>query len=134
VADNTALVEQAYEAFGRGDVPAVLALFDDEIAWSEAEGSVYWAGQPFTGPSAVVEGVFQKIPQDITDFRITVDRVVGCGDTVLVQGRYSGIWNSTGTAFDLQMAHVWDFRGEKVVRWQQYTDTLGWARATNDVG
>lgn len=132
MADNAALVEQAYEAFARGDVPAVLALFDDGIEWSEAEGSTYWTGRPFHGPSEIVEGLFQKIPQDMTDFRITIGRVVGCGDTVLVEGRYSGVWNSSGLAFDLQMAHVWDFRGDKVVRWQQYTDTLGWARVTGD--
>jgi ketosteroid isomerase-like protein len=30
------------------------------------------------------------------------------------------------------MAHVWDFQGDKVVRWQQYTDTLGWARVSGE--
>jgi uncharacterized protein len=129
MADNTALVEQAYEAFAQGDIASVLSLLDDRIEWSEAEGSVYWTGRPFTGPNEIVVGLFQKIPQDMTDFRITVERIVGCGDTVLVQGRYSGTWNSTGTVFDLQMAHVWDFERDKVVRWQQYSDTLGWAQA-----
>ena len=77
--------------------------------------------------------MFQKLPQDTTGFTITLGRVVACGDTVLVEGRYSGTWNSTGTPFDLQMAHVWDFQGDKVVRWQQYTDTLGWARVSGEV-
>ncbi|MDT7577948.1 MAG: hypothetical protein QOH17_4281, partial [Pseudonocardiales bacterium] len=48
------------------------------------------------------------------------------------QGRYSGSWAASGTSFDLQMAHIWDFEDGKVVRWQQCTDTLGWARATGD--
>lgn len=133
MADNAALIEQAYEAFAKGDVPSVLALFDDGIEWFEAEGSTYWTGQPFRGANEIVEGLFQKLPQDTTGFTITLGRVVACGDTVLVEGRYSGTWNSTGTTFDLQMAHVWDFRGDKVVRWQQYTDTLGWARVSGEV-
>jgi ketosteroid isomerase-like protein len=130
MADNVALVEQAYEAFGRGDVETVLGLFSENVEWSEAENSTFWPGRPFHGPGEVVDGVFSRLGQETSDFRIMVSRIVGCGATVLVEGRYGGTWAANGTAFDLQMCHIWDFEGDKVVRWQQYTDTLGWARAT----
>ena len=39
-AQNTKIVQDAYAAFGRGDIPALLALFDDNIVWM----GVYGAG------------------------------------------------------------------------------------------
>ena len=31
---NLATIRGAYEAFGRGDVPAVLSILADDVAWS----------------------------------------------------------------------------------------------------
>ena len=31
---NTKVVQQAYDAFGRGDIPGLLALLDDSVEWS----------------------------------------------------------------------------------------------------
>jgi ketosteroid isomerase-like protein len=36
---NVEIVQGGYEAFGRGDVPGVLAVFDPDIEWREAEGN-----------------------------------------------------------------------------------------------
>ena len=36
---------------------------------------------------------------------------------------------ATGTPVDAQFAHVWQFRGGKIARFQQYTDTKQWAGA-----
>jgi len=55
---------------------------------------------------------------------------VGSGETVLVEGRYRATAKATGKAIDAQVAHVWDFRNGKVVRWQQYSDTWQFAQAT----
>lgn len=38
---NVEIVKSVYEAFGRGDVPSVLAAIDPRIEWSEAEGNPY---------------------------------------------------------------------------------------------
>ncbi len=123
MADNLAIAEQAYENFSKGDVPAVLAIFDDRIEWNEAEGSPWWPGQPIVGPQQVVEQVFARIPQDYDAFGINVARIVGCGDTVLVEARYTGTAKSTGRALDAHVAHVWDFSDGKVTRFQQYVNT-----------
>ena len=130
MADNVALVEQAYDAFGRGDVETAIGLLSENIEWSEAENSPFWPGRAFRGPQEIVQEVFARLGAETTGFRISISRILGCGETVLVEGRYSGTWNASGTSFDLQMAHIWDFENGKAVRWQQYTDTLGWARAT----
>jgi ketosteroid isomerase-like protein len=123
MADNIATVEQAYEDFAKGDVPAVLAVLDERVEWNEAEGNPWWPGGPIVGHQQVVEQVFARVVQDFEGFAIDVARVVGCGDTVLVQARYSGTSTSTGRPLDAQVAHVWDFTDGKAVRFQQYVNT-----------
>jgi len=130
MADNVKLVQGAYEAFAKGDVAAVLALLHEKVEWNEAEHITYWPGGPFVGPQAVLQGVFARIPQDFDGFRVDVRRIVGCGETVLVEARYRATVKATGKPLDAQVAHVWDFRDGKVVRWQQYSDTWQFAQAT----
>ena len=130
MADNVSLVRGAYEAFAKGDVQKVLGVLGDKVEWYEAEHVTYWPGGPFVGPQAVVNGVFARIPQDFDGFKIDVRRIVGCGDIVLVEARYRATVKATGKHLDVQVAHVWDLRDGKVVRWQQYTDTWQFAQAT----
>ncbi len=131
--DNVAIVRGAYEAFARGDVAAVLAVLDEHVEWHEAEHITYWPGGPFVGPQAVLDGLLARIPQDFDGFVIDVGRVVGCGDTVLVEARYRATTRATGKPLDAQVAHVWDFRDGKVVHWQQYSDTWQFAEVTGVV-
>jgi hypothetical protein len=130
MADNVALIRGAYEAFAKGDVPAVLALLDPKIEWNEAEHFPYWSSTPYVGPQAVVQGVFAHIPEDYDGFRVDIGRIVGLGDTVLVEARYRGSVKATGTKLDVQVAHVWDLRDGKIVKFQQYADTWQVAQVT----
>jgi ketosteroid isomerase-like protein len=122
-------VKALYDAFGKGDVPAVLGAFDLEIQWREAENFLYADGNPYTGPQAVAEGVFQRIVSDVENFAVLPERFVEGGDTVVVEGRYRGTMKTTGTPVDAQFAHIWQLRDGKVVRFQQYTDTKQWSEA-----
>lgn len=134
MADNVALVQQAYDGFAKGDVGPLLGLLAEDVEWYEAEHVTYWPGGPFRGPQAVIEGVFARIPQDFTDFRIDLTRILGIGDTVVVEARYRATSAAaTGRPLDAQVAHVWDFRDDKVIRWQQYTDTWQFAVLTGVV-
>lgn len=131
MADGTSVVRGIYDAFGRGDVEAVLAALDEKVEWHEAEHSTYWGGGPFVGPQAVVEGLFARLGEDFDGFRVDIDRIVGAGDTVVAEGRYrADAAKSTGQPLDAQVAHVWDVRDGKVVRFQQYTDTWQFAERT----
>jgi ketosteroid isomerase-like protein len=122
--DHAQIVRGAYDAFAKGDIPAVLALIDDRCEWLEAEHSPYWPGGALVGPQAVLEGVFMRLGQDFGDtFAVNVRRIVDCGDTVVMEDRYTGTAQASGKALDAQVTHVWDLRDGKVVRWQQYTDT-----------
>ena len=131
MADSVAVVRSVYEAFASGDVRGVLDLMDDEVEWNEAEHFTYWTGGPFIGPQQVLENVFAKIGRDFDGFTVQVGRLVGYGDTVLSEGRYCGTARGSGKHLNVQMAHVWDVRDGKIVRFQQYVDTWQVARVTD---
>jgi ketosteroid isomerase-like protein len=130
MADNVKLVEAAYEGFARGDIQPLLDILDENVEWHEAEHVPYWPGGPFVGPQAILEGVVARLPQDFEGFTTHVQRIVGCGDTVLTEARYTATVKETGKQLDAQVAHVWDFRDGKVVHWQQYADTWQIAEVT----
>ena len=129
--DNVALVQEAYDEFAKGDVGPLLSILGENIEWYEAEHFTYWPGGAFKGPEAVLEGVISRIPQDFENFTINIRRILACGDTVVVEARYQATsTKSSGKPLNAQVAHIWDFEGDKVVRWQQYTDTRQFAQLT----
>jgi ketosteroid isomerase-like protein len=126
--ENAAVVRGVYEALANGDVSTLLNVLDSHVEWHEAEHVTYWPGGPFVGPQAVLEGVLARIPKDFDGLIIDVKRIVSCGSTVVVEARYRAPVRATGMLLDAQVAHIWDFRDGKVVRWQQYTDTWQFAQ------
>jgi ketosteroid isomerase-like protein len=133
MSDNATFLEGLYGSFAQGDVPKVLAAMDPEIEWNEAEHVTFWTGKPFVGPDAVVQGVFARIGETFGDtFRIEISRLLECGSTVVMEGRYKGVVQATGKHLDVQVTHHWDLADGKVVKFQQYTDTWQWSGATGE--
>lgn len=126
---NGDTVQALYDAFSKGDVPAVLGVFDRQIQWREAENFLYADGNPYVGPQAVADGVFRRIASDLEGFAVVPEHFIEGDDTVVVEGHYRGKVKATGAPVDAQFAHVWQLREGKVVRFQQYTDTRQWAKA-----
>jgi ketosteroid isomerase-like protein len=127
------LVAALYEAFARGDVASVLAAFDSDIVWNEAENFVYASGNPYCGPQAILDGVFAPLATEWDGFAVHPESILSGGDRVVVTGRYRGVYKRTGKSVDSQFVHVWTLRGGRVTTFQQYTDTLQFARATGAV-
>ena len=115
-------VKSLYEAFGRGDVPAVLGAMAADIEWHEAEGMPY--GGVHHGPEEVAQNVFGPQIEDIPDFAVTPEEFITSGDTVAVVARYTGTGKATGKALNLQVVHVWDVRDGKIARFRQFADTV----------
>jgi hypothetical protein len=126
---NVQTIRAVYDAFARGDIPTVLAAFDPQIEWREADNFLYAAGNPYVGPQAVLEGVFLRLANDFDGFAAVAEQVLDAGDTVVACGRYRGTYKKTGTAVDAQFAHFFNLRDGKVARFQQYTDTAQFAEA-----
>jgi ketosteroid isomerase-like protein len=61
---NVELVRGLYDAFGKGDVQAVLDKMDEGVEWNEAENWPYADRNPYVGPQAVLEGVFARLGEE----------------------------------------------------------------------
>ncbi len=122
---NVELVKGTYGAFSRGDVPAVLGAFADDIEWVEAEGMPY--GGVYRGPEAVAQNVFGPITEDVDGFALMTGEFIASGDTVAAVVRYTGTGKATGRPLDVPAVHVWDVGDGKLTRFRQFIDTVKYA-------
>lgn len=122
---NGPKVKGFYDAAARGEMNVLFEALAPKIEWREADGSPFATGNPYVGPDAVGK-LLAGIGEAIDGLAIVPMNVIDGGDTVVVEGRYTGKARRTGRPFDAQFAHVWQLRDGKVVRFQQYTDTTQW--------
>lgn len=128
--ENVKIVRGVYEAFGKGDIPTVLAALDPKAEWWEAENFIYADGNPYIGPDGVLQGVFMRIGSEWDGFAVSPEKVLDAGDIVISQGHYSGTFNQSGKQARAQFAHFFTFRDGKIVKFQQYTDTAQFREVT----
>ena len=122
---NVEFVKRVYGAFARGDVPAVLGSFAEDIEWFEAEGLPY--GGVYHGPDAVAQNVFGPITSDVDGFALVTGEFIASGATVVAVVRYTGTGKATGKALDVPGVHIWDIRDGKLARLRQLIDTVKFA-------
>ena len=125
---NRDFIQFLYDAFGRGDAGTVLGGFDPGIVWNEAENFRYADGNPYVGPQQVGEGIFGRIVSEWEGFTVNPETLLEDGETVVALGRYRGTFRATGRPLDAQFVHAWTVRDGRVTRFQQYTDTVQFAR------
>lgn len=122
--NNLSVIEGAYNAFAKGDVPSVLAALDDDVVWNEAEGNALADGNPYKGPDAVLNGVFTRIGADHEYFNLVdIQLYEMSNNQVLATLRYQAKLKKNGVVIDAQAAHFWTLKKGKVISFQQYVDT-----------
>ena len=124
---HAATIRSLYEAFARGDVPAVLGALAPDVRWTEAEGFPY--GGTYSGPQAVLVNVFMKLGGEWEGFAAVPRELVSEGETVVAIGTYSGKFKASGKSMQTPYVHVWKFKGGKVQTFEQHTDTAVVQRA-----
>ncbi len=108
-------VNSAYEAFGRGDVPAVLAVFKEDIRWNAPD--VLPHGGNAQGHEEV-GAFFGRMASMWEDFGLDIMDVVDGGDKVFARGRASGRLNGTDSGYG--WVHVFHFSDGKVTLFDEY--------------
>ncbi|MBO9649298.1 MAG: nuclear transport factor 2 family protein [Variovorax sp.] len=124
MSNPTEIVQQAYAAFGRGDIPAILAALTDDIEWQfhASPGTGFPYGGKFTGKKAV-ETWFTTLAQndDIQQFEPREFLAGPNHVTVLGWERVKPLPN--GSPFDSEWVHVFVLKGDKISRWIGTADT-----------
>ena len=123
---NIATVQGIYEAFGCGDVPAILASLAADVAWehwadnSAQKADVPWM-RPRSGPDDALE--FFKIIGEWAPQRFEVLSLMEGGNKVAAEVEAEFLMPS-GKRFSEQEMHLWEFNAEgKVSVFRHYLDT-----------
>lgn len=115
---NATLIEGAYAAFARGDVPAIIDLVDDSVEWTSPRSLPQ--GGSFIGKAGVGE-FFQAIGGSWSDLAVKLESLSEAGaDVVTVVGAEGTL--RSGAASSYGATHVFTMRDGKIVRFREYTD------------
>ena len=128
VRTNAEVVQETYEAVGRGDIPALLALLTDDVEWTFQGPSMI----PFAGTRRGREGVaefFSLVGENLEFQEFEPREFVAQGDTVAVLGFERSLIKPTGRTFEQEWAHVYKLRDGKVAEFLALEDTAAHAPA-----
>jgi ketosteroid isomerase-like protein len=121
---NVEIVKGAYDAFGCGDLEALLGAFDEQIEWRPAESHPYAGnGERWVGADAITANLIVRTGEEWDGFVAKPRKFHDAGETVVVQGRYGGTFKPSGRELDAEFCHVWTVREGKIAIFDQYVDT-----------
>jgi uncharacterized protein len=108
-------VQRLYEAYGRGDVDAVLAELADDVDWAAeaASTSVPWYG-PFRGKEDVPR-FFKEIGSNVEITEFTPLSFTSNDTDVVATIHWAYTVNKTGKSAAMYMQHWWRFADGKIV-------------------
>ncbi len=118
---NAEIIRSGYEAFGRGDVPAVLGIFAEDISW-HVPGRNPMSGD-YTGHGEVV-GYFQALGERSGGtFHLEVEAVLEDGEhKVAVLATEHGERN--GAHLNSSAVHVWHLEDGRATRFRGFHEDL----------
>jgi len=121
-------IQAAYAAFAKNDPSVLLGAMASDVQWHQAQGNPLADRNPYVGAQAIGEGVFGRLLAAIDGFSAAPDRFIDGGDHVVVLGRYGGTMKHSGANLDAPFCHVYRLAGDRIVSFEQYTDSAQWAR------
>jgi ketosteroid isomerase-like protein len=126
---NITTVQSLYAAFGRGDIDTLLAGCLPDVEW-EAGGRK--EDFPTFGPRkglAEVKEFFATVAATLVFDEFSPREFYADTDKVFVLGHYRATIKKTGRKGASDWAHVFTFRGGKVAKFREFTDTAMFAQA-----
>ena len=119
---NLEVVRRGYEAFGRGDIQALLDLLADDIEWvSPGPPELPTAGNR-RGRQQVAQ-FFQAVDQIFEIQQFEPKAFVAQGDRVVVLGTDTARIKATGKMVTEDWAHAFTVQDGRIVRMQEFIDT-----------
>jgi ketosteroid isomerase-like protein len=119
---NTQVVQQAYDLFKRGDIPALLNMMADDIRWTLPKMD----GIGFSGDRQgrqAVEQFFTDLAADQTARQFDPREFIAQGDEVVALGHYVWEVKQTGRSWESDFAHAFTVRDGRVSRFREFMDT-----------
>jgi uncharacterized protein len=120
--DNVDVIRRGYDAFGRGDIPGLLASFDEQILWVTPGPPELATSGRRTGHQAVAE-FFGSVNQVFDIQRFEPREFIAQGDRIVVLGSETARVRASGKTLELDWVHSFTMRNGKVVAFQEFFDT-----------
>ena len=123
--DNTKIIQTAYAAFGRGDIPALLNQLSDKVDWQAVVGvgpNVPTGGRRVG--HAQVKQFFSQLVESVEFKRFEPREFIAERDKVVVLGSYEGVAKKTGRAFKSDWVMVYTIADGKVAHFREYADVV----------
>ncbi|NSL56364.1 MULTISPECIES: nuclear transport factor 2 family protein [Uliginosibacterium] len=124
---NLQIVTEHYAASARQDLAAMMADVSPEVAWTEMAG--FPCAGTWIGPDQVIANVFAVLGSEWEGYSFALEQIIDGGEQLVGIGTYSGTYRKTGKPMQARVTHVWRLSEGKIVRFEQFTDTLLVARA-----
>ncbi len=112
--ENVEVVRQAYEAFNRRDLSAMLERIHPDV---ELQTTV----ETHRGHTGVADWV-RAADQVFDSLAMTVEETIDLDDRVLAAVRERAGGKGSGIEIDQRFTHVWTLRAGRVVRLQAFTE------------
>jgi ketosteroid isomerase-like protein len=125
---NVAIVQEAYNNFKTGDIPALLSQMSEDATWQLPE----IAGVALAGKRTGRDGVgdfFATLARDQDVIEFSPGEFVTQGDKVVSLGHYKWRVKETGREFESDFVHVYTIRDGKIAVFREYVDTAAVAAA-----
>jgi ketosteroid isomerase-like protein len=121
--DNVQTIEELYNAFGRGDLNAVLNVLAEDVVWQHPRpADIPWGGEHH-GCDAVAQ-FFIATNQHVNVEQFSPEQFVVQDDQVIVFG---------GRVYRTDWTHVFRLLDGRIVSFREYTDTATIIEALNTV-
>jgi ketosteroid isomerase-like protein len=125
----TQVVQQAYAAFGRGDIEAILAMCTDDIDWQFYAGDGVPTAGRFSGKQQVKQW-FGTLAEADEIQQFEPREFLEGADHVTVLGWEQARPKSGSKSYQSDWVHVFKLRGDKVCRWIGTLDTAAYIAAS----
>ena len=114
------LISSVYDAFRRGDIPAILNQVAPGAIWRQSP-TLPWGGD-YRGPEGAAE-FFRKLDATMETVAFDVKENVAVGSDVFSFGIYSGKSRQTGRTGTAEWMFRWRVEGGRIVSYESYTDS-----------
>ena len=121
--DNVRVAQQAFEAFGRGDMPALLGLVTNDVVWDTMgpSSAIPWASRR-NGPEQVGQ-FFGDLTGAVEFQQLQPREFIAQGDRVVVLGHSDYTVRANGRPLGQDWVMVLKLRDGKVAEYQYFEDT-----------
>jgi ketosteroid isomerase-like protein len=117
ITSNVQTVRAGYDAFARGDMPALSELFAPDAVWTHRNGGRF--GGPKRGFDAITAFFGESVELSAGTLRVEPSQLLGDGDAVAVLVHMTGT-RPDGRVLDDRQVHLFHMRDGRTAAVDQY--------------